>query len=356
MNKLLSIVTAITLSLSMIFMSIGYAELSDELVADGTAKLSSQKNVFISNVIYKSDVNAGLEDTSINEYTGTNLNSTIVLSPTNPSSSITYTVEFYNNSPYIWLYEGVDYLDAAYSNSKIDFSVSVGRNFISAYGSMTLDITFHYATSTITSNVLDSVLNFVFSQVDVSHAAVVEGNSADNLAAIYNGSKNYNGNNTQYRWTNWASSDSGDEGEPATINIIWEEAQSIDSIVLHHFVDAGAGNRNNNWARSCDFPESVTIYYYDDAVGDYVELRGTTVSKNYTNASRRTSDGVYTMTIDGKTASFTHSYNGTAPATTYDFSSINTMSIKIVIDPPDNYFVGLMELEVFDGKTNLLTD
>jgi hypothetical protein len=62
------------------------------------------------------------------------------------------------------------------------------------------------------------------------------------------------------------------------------------------------------------------------------------------------------MTIGGKTVSFTHSYNGTAPATTYDFSSINTMSIKIVIDPPDNHFVGLMELEVFDGNTNLLTD
>lgn len=356
MNRIMSIITAITLSVSMLFMSVGYAGMSDELTIGGVAKLTIQKNVFITEVVYKSDVNAELEDSKINEYTGTNLNSSIVLSSTNSSSSLTYTVEFYNNSTSLWLFEGVDYLDAAYSNKGIDFTISVGKNFIGAFETLTLDITFHYASNTISGNTLDSVLNFVFSEVDVTHTAVVEGNTADNLAAIYNGAKNYNGNNTQLRWTNWSSAGSNGEGEPATVNVIWEEARSFDSIVLHHFVDAGAGNASNNWARSCDFPEKVTIYYYDDAVGDYVELTGASVSKNYSNASRRTSDGVYSMTINGTTATFTHNYSGTAPATTYDFSSITTMSLKIVLDPPDNYFVGLMELEVFDGDTNILTD
>ena len=268
----------------------------------------------------------------------------------NGSASITYRVTFYNTTENMYAYAGTT--DVTYDNTNISYRVITNKNFIDGQETMTMDVVFSYASGRASSDTTLSFLTeFLFQEVDKIRLTIPEGNSADNPASLYDGSTNYNGNDTNERWTNWTSTTSG-RGEPATLSVVWEDAVTFDAIKLFHFVDA---NRNSNWYGSCDLPESVTIYYYDETAQDYVELTYTE-SKNYSNAKRRASDGVYQMTIGGKTVTFTYSYTGTPPITTYTFNKkITTRAIKVVVDAKANFFVGLMEMQVLNGTTNVMT-
>ena len=84
----------------------------------GTALASAQEGVFITDVIYKSNNNASIDDSKIVGFYETLLNSEVVLSPdpTIDGSSITYTVNVYNNSDINYIYVGTFFEEEFYSN------------------------------------------------------------------------------------------------------------------------------------------------------------------------------------------------------------------------------------------------
>lgn len=296
-----------------------------------------------------------LEDSSnyasstIKKRSATTIGGDVVLNAS-ASSSMTLRLTFYNETNSTFTYYGTS--DTTYDNTGITYQVVGGKNFVDGKERLVLDVVFSYTNSKVSSNKkLNAVINFLFQKVERISLTVPDGNSADNPASLYDGSTNYNGNDTSKRWTNWTSTTNG-RGEPATLNVVWEEEVTFDSLKLFHFVDA---NRNTNWYGSCDLPESVSIYYYDETAGDYLLLTKYTESKNYTNAKRRASDGVYQMTIGGNTVTFTYSYAGTPPITTYALNNkVTTRAIKVVVDAKANFFVGLMELQVLNGTTNVM--
>ncbi|MGM9684509.1 MAG: hypothetical protein ACI3XQ_13005 [Eubacteriales bacterium] len=349
MKKAVKALFCIAFSLVFVFLCVGYAQLSDSLTVNGNVSLSSQDGIYITGV----SVPEGA-DATVNAYISTVLTSTVDLG-TDGASTVTLSVTFFNNSDSTYMYDSVTYDSDAYSNANIVFDVSYKQNYIVPHGTLTLDLTFSFKDGVASSlTELYSVLRFNFVEpaktvveddgTNVTNVTVIEGNSADNIGAILDGGTSLDYSTTT-RWTTWVENTEG-IGIPATLNFVWNNEKTFDSITLYHFVDAGAGTSSDNWKGSCDFPASVEVYYFDDSVGDYVQLDTTNSSTNYSNASRSSRNGVYSMKINNRNVTLNHTYSGEAPATTYTFgSTITTNAVKLVLNPKANYIVGLMEVE-----------
>ena len=176
---------------------------------------------------------------------------------------------------------------------------------------------------------------------------IVEGNSADNIKTLNDGSVTYDGSDTKYRWTSW-SPDDKDRGSVVVMTLLFAEALTFDKLRIYHFIDAGG----------CDFPDSMSFEYYNLTSKNYTNLnegQEYSTTENWTNAKRDSRTGVYSMTINDQTVTFTYNYKGAAPCTTVTFDKpITTNSISVTFDAQDGYFVGLMEIEVLYNNANLI--
>ena len=121
--------------------------------------------------MYASNEGADTDNSKINYFTGTMLDSQIVLGNDN-TSSITYEISVYNNSDCDQLFIGVitDKLDnTLYSNLDIDFSVTLLEEYVTVLASkksMTFEISFSYKEGIeVTDTILDSKLNFRFKEI-----------------------------------------------------------------------------------------------------------------------------------------------------------------------------------------------
>ena len=332
------------------FMCIGYAALSDSFVITGNLGAGVQDRVFITDV----DILSGGVNTKVNTFSSTTLNSTVELD-NNFSATAVLKVTFFNNTTTDYYFDEIVYLDDpnAYDNSNITFTADefssnnlISKPVISGGDYLTCEVTFSYVSSNISNNTLNSLLNFSFNSIDSNSLVFVDGNSADNIKTVNDGSTNYDGSNTQYRWTSW-SPDANDRGLPVSMVIPWDEDTTFDKIKLYHFIDAAG----------CDFPESIEIYYYDETKDDYVLLEDYTTDENWSNAKRNNSTGIYSMKIDGTSVTFTYNYKGTPPITTITLDqSITTRGLKIVFNAKEDWFVGLLEIEVLNGNKNVLSD
>ena len=351
MKKKWTALLCIVFSLMLAVTGVGYASLSSTLLAHAQTSLDAPNGVFISNVVIQGHTDADLSASTVNRYFGTNLDSTVTLSPDNGSSTLTFRVTFYNNSTEARCFNEVTYLEGegGYDNAAITFLVDgftqtnlIALPMIGAKDYLTCQLTFSFADAGNTAaNVLHSVLHFSFDNI-LKPLLSVEGNSADNINTIHDGSLNYNGSDTRYRWTSW-SADDNDRGKPVSMTMAWANEATFDQIDIYHFIDH----------YGCDFPESMTLYAYDDTIGDYVLLEDYTTSTNFTNA-RRNAQGLYTMTINNRTATFTHNYSGAAPCTTFTFDEpITTRGFKIVFQAKSGYFVGLLEIVVTNDGVNV---
>lgn len=165
-------VYSVLILIATLFMSIGYAKISDVLLnITGTVEATSQEGVFIADVVHIANNNANTENSKINYYLGTILDSKTVLGDTQ-DSSITYEVTLYNNSEKDYVFIGVltDTTDGAlYDNENIEFSVTGLENYkttIAPTQSLKFTITFKYKDGTNRSNnILNSKLNFRFKEM-----------------------------------------------------------------------------------------------------------------------------------------------------------------------------------------------
>lgn len=149
----------------IMFLCIGYASInsiSGEI--QGIAQAEVQDGVFIFDVIYDSNVDGNLGESTINYYSGTMMSSSIKLSSTNPSSTITYKVAFRNNSLNTYQLYGVTYENDFYDNQDITYTISgftLGDK-IEAQETKYLYITFKYADGIANNSQLNSYLKFKF--------------------------------------------------------------------------------------------------------------------------------------------------------------------------------------------------
>lgn len=157
--KAMKFVIAILLSFSYCFVCIGYANLSDTLTVLSDANITVQKNVYIT----EANVD-NVSGVTVNSYLATTLNSTVTLGASG-DSTVTFDIHLYNNSPYVYVFDGTNYMEEAYDNANIVFSLAglAPGQSIASYKYLTFSITFSYKNSTAApSRVLNSALNFKF--------------------------------------------------------------------------------------------------------------------------------------------------------------------------------------------------
>ena len=163
MRKLHIFLITAMLSVSVLFTSVGFAQLSRSLSVHGNISATIPNDIFISNITLKSANNATEE---INAYALCVMNSTVYLS-SNADSQISYTVEFYNNADKDMAYIGTVVHEDAYDNDAITFTISgvTEAQVIGWHQYMTLTITFSYKDGVSANRVLNSLIGFQFGEV-----------------------------------------------------------------------------------------------------------------------------------------------------------------------------------------------
>lgn len=173
--------------LGTLFIGIGYSAINSiTFNIGGTAIAKAQDGVFITNVNYISGNGTNKDDSKINRYYQTTLNSTIILSNTDPSSSITYEVTVYNSTDDAYYFDKVDYLigDTTYSNENIAFKLNglEQNDVLNSKASITFTITFYYKDGILPDNhILISYLNFKFELDAVSPTWIIADISAQTV-------------------------------------------------------------------------------------------------------------------------------------------------------------------------------
>ena len=152
--------------ISILFMSVGYAVINSiNLNIDGEAIAKEQSGVYITEAAITSNTNANTTTSKVNSVLQTTMNSTSVLSSTDASSSLSYTIKVYNSSEYIYTFVDTVYDSEHYSNENIVFELTglEPGDTINPGEYLTFTVKFYYNSSTITNNTLDSIINFEFS-------------------------------------------------------------------------------------------------------------------------------------------------------------------------------------------------
>ena len=148
-----------------IFMGIGYASINGVLLnIDGKASVISQNSLHITSVRYISDQDADLENSSINDYIATTLNSSITLG-NSETSIITYEVTIFNTTSDNYIFSGTSYsAPDFYDNSNITFDLTglTVLDEIASNTSKTFYITFKYVGNDTTFKTLNSYISFDF--------------------------------------------------------------------------------------------------------------------------------------------------------------------------------------------------
>lgn len=157
------------LSISTLFLGIGFAAIDNiTLELDGNANVKKIDYIKITNIEYKSDVLANLEESKINNYYNTTINSKVVLG-NDITSSISYEVTLKNDTE-----SSFKYIDAIhdnslqfYDNENIEYEVTgIEKGEILLPDSeKVITITFKYKELPIENNILNSYINIKFSKV-----------------------------------------------------------------------------------------------------------------------------------------------------------------------------------------------
>ncbi len=167
-----NIIYLILIFVVTLFLGVGYAQVTGvSLSIDGSISSSKIIDIYISKVEYVSSIGTSENDSTINDFNLTVLNSTVALSNSNTSSSITYRVTIKNTTETKGTYDQALFVDGlGYDNQNIDFVVSgINQGYeLNPGEQVSFNITFKYVDglSNITNNVLNSYINFRFQKVD----------------------------------------------------------------------------------------------------------------------------------------------------------------------------------------------
>ena len=148
-----------------LIMGVGYASVNGvSLDIEGTSVAIEQKNIFITDAHLVDSIGVDMTLSKVETAYQTMFHSNVVLSSSNPDSSVTFEITVYNSSNEEYFFKGTNFDDKFYNNADITFDlsgISVGT-LLSGKEFLTFNITFHYNNGIATSNELSSYINFEF--------------------------------------------------------------------------------------------------------------------------------------------------------------------------------------------------
>lgn len=150
---------------SICLLTIGYASF-DAVSLDISSEITAvpQSDIYITDVVCKSNTDADIENSKIDKYYQSLMQSTIVLG-NSTTSSITYSITVYNSSNFDYAFKEVEYSDEFYDNPNIVFELDGLKKWdtLASKQYLTFSITFHYLNNSIPEyKSLNSYLNFKF--------------------------------------------------------------------------------------------------------------------------------------------------------------------------------------------------
>ncbi len=150
---------------SICLLSIGYSAFNS-IILDISGEITTvpQSEVYITDIVYEDSTDADTENSKIERYYQSLMQSTVALGDS-ATSSITYNITVYNSSDSEYFFKEVEYSDQFYDNPNIVFELDGLKKWdtIESKNYLTFSITFHYLDNTIPdSKILNSYLNFRF--------------------------------------------------------------------------------------------------------------------------------------------------------------------------------------------------
>ena len=153
----------------ILFMCVGYATINGiDLSVSGDALALLKDGIYVTEALYSESDVANVSESYIKSSTGSILNSHIVLSDTDPDSSITYKVTIYNGLEYNYQFVSAEFDNNFYDNTDITFEISDELNtntILEPTDSVVFYITFKYASGVTPSsenNILNGYVNINF--------------------------------------------------------------------------------------------------------------------------------------------------------------------------------------------------
>ena len=119
MKTIRKILTSLALIFSMLFVGVGYAQMTEEFQIKGLIVSEMPNKVFMTEVHDSNHTNATVNSKT---YSGTVLNTTTIFNASSGTSGITYTLTFYNGSDLI--YEYVSEVVHTHSNNNVKYTVT----------------------------------------------------------------------------------------------------------------------------------------------------------------------------------------------------------------------------------------
>ena len=135
-----------------------------------------EEKIYIKDAYYKKSTSANEDDSEILSVHKTSINGTVKLSDTDDKSSITYTLEIFNDTRSDQLFKGINVIEDFYSNTKIPYSISglEVMDIVTAGDTIYVDLTFKYDSEVTPSsaiNELEYYLEFEFVKYQRAYSA-----------------------------------------------------------------------------------------------------------------------------------------------------------------------------------------
>jgi len=171
MKALHKVLIAIVLSMTAVFLGVGFANTTVDIEVAGTANILPPEAVYITSVTVNSTSGTATADEGT--YLMTAHSSTLDLG-SNKNSTVTYSITVYNNTGETYAYNAAKYIQDAYSNANVTFALTNpdGSAFkhgaeVEAGKSLTFNVTFSYNDkNSISDTALTSTINYEFLPLD----------------------------------------------------------------------------------------------------------------------------------------------------------------------------------------------
>ena len=166
MKVLLRIICGVALSCMCLFVCIGYAGFTSNMVIGGTSTSTPPEGVFITNITSSGTNKA---TAVVNGYSMTVVNSSVNLG-TNRNATLTFTITVFNNTNIDYGYNAMIYTvgEGTFDNETIVVTPNIERReVVRSKEYLSFDVTVSYVSGvTITNNVLNSVITYEFLPLD----------------------------------------------------------------------------------------------------------------------------------------------------------------------------------------------
>ena len=157
--------------LATFIMIVGYASVNSVIINfSGKATSKKQEGIYITDadINLSESKNADLINSLVHGVMNTTLNSTVVLSETDGTSTAVIDVTIYNGTDTLYLFDGISYISKLYSNENITYEIlntEIGDMLVPGKY-MNIKVKFHYLNNkiieTVDKNILESSINFDF--------------------------------------------------------------------------------------------------------------------------------------------------------------------------------------------------